>query len=94
MKSIVLTITTVIEVGDNVKIEEIKDNSDLGQHIHINGHMLQPIIDFTEYQGSDKDGSHNWGPLEDDDIGQLLIDGISDEGYSILEINKKEETRS
>jgi hypothetical protein len=90
MKSIVVTITTVIEVGDNVKIEEIKNNNDLGQHILINGHMLQPIIDFAEYQGIDKDGSHNWGPLEDDDIGQLLIDGIGDEGYSILEINNKE----
>jgi|WetSurMetagenome_2_1015567.scaffolds.fasta_scaffold120514_2 hypothetical protein len=35
MKSIVVSITTVIEVGDNVKVEEIKNNNDLNQVLQL-----------------------------------------------------------
>lgn len=90
MKSIVLTITTIIEVEDNVKIDEIKGHDELGMHINVNGHLLQPIVDFTEYNGADKDGSQTWGPLEDDNIGQKLFDGIINEGYTILEAKKED----
>ncbi len=88
MKKIILTVTSVIEVDDSVKIEEIKGHIELGDHINVMGHKVQPTIHFLEYEGN-KSGDDSWGPV-DEDISDSLFDGIIDEGYTIIEIADEE----
>ncbi|MDG5814720.1 hypothetical protein QA601_06515 [Chitinispirillales bacterium ANBcel5] len=85
----VITVTAVYDLPDNAKITEVEqDGVSYGQHIEINGHKLQPVIEFLEYEGKVED-SHSWGePKEELDE---VYENIETEEYTIIPLDSDEE---
>ena len=86
---VVITVTAVYDLPDDVEIEEIVDEDlSYGQHIVFNGHKLQPVIEFLEYEGKDGD-THGWGEpqVEIDEV----YDSILSEEYTVIALDNDEE---
>ncbi|MCL2689981.1 MAG: hypothetical protein FWE57_09085 [Chitinispirillia bacterium] len=86
---VVITVTAVYDLPDDVEIEEIVDEDlSYGQHIVFNGHKLQPVIEFLEYEGKDAD-THGWGEpqVEIDEV----YDSILSEEYTVIALENDEE---
>ncbi|KMQ52587.1 hypothetical protein CHISP_0356 [Chitinispirillum alkaliphilum] len=86
---VVITVTAVYDLPDNVEIKEVESEGvSYGQHININGHKLQPVIEFLEYEGKVED-SHSWGEPKEDIDG--VYERLENEEYNILAIEENEE---
>ncbi len=87
---LVLTVTAVFDLSEDIGIEEIKeDNNHYGSHIIYNGHKIQPVIDFLEYQGK-IDNTHTW-EAPDEQINEEIYDSLISEEYTIIQLEKKGE---
>ncbi|MDR2728230.1 MAG: hypothetical protein LBB56_03795 [Chitinispirillales bacterium] len=86
---VVITVTAVYDLPDDVEIEEIVDEDlSYGEHIVFNGHKLQPVIEFLEYEGK-TDDTHGWGePQVDIDE---VYDSIQSEEYTLISLDEEEE---
>ncbi|MDR0306936.1 MAG: hypothetical protein LBI42_08895 [Chitinispirillales bacterium] len=86
---VVITVTAVYDLPDDIEIEEITDGEvSYGEHIVFNGHKLQPVIEFLEYEGKEDD-THGWGePQVDIDT---VYDSILSEEYTLIALEDGEE---
>lgn len=86
---VVITVTAVYDLPDDVEITEVSDDGvSYGQHIVFNGHQLQPVIEFLEYEGKIED-AHSWGePKEELDE---IYDNIETEEYTVIALENREE---
>jgi len=83
---VVITVTAVYDLPDDIEIEDVTDGEvSYGEHIVFNGHKLQPVIEFLEYEGK-SDDTHGWGePKEDIDE---IYDSILSEEYTVISIDE------
>ncbi|MFP4165482.1 MAG: hypothetical protein ACLFQB_09850 [Chitinispirillaceae bacterium] len=86
---VVITVTAVYDLPDDIDVTEVTEEGvTYGQHLDLNGHKLQPVIEFLEYEGK-KNDTHSWGePQEDVDV---VYDSIESEEYTVIALEEQEE---
>ena len=83
---VTVTITTILDLPDEVAIEEVIDEkNDLtyGQHIVYKGHKLKPYVELVEFGGNEADSAFQWH-APDDDIAEELQEIKNEEDYLIF----------
>lgn len=87
---VVMTVTAVYDIPDDAEFTEIEENGEsYGRHIVINGHKIQPVVEFLEYQGK-VEGTHSWGEPDEEAVNRIY-DGIEDEAYSLMLVKNSDE---
>ncbi len=86
---VVITVTAVYDLPDTAQLVDVADDGiSYGQHIKIDGHKIQPVIEFLEYEGKDGD-SHSWGePKPEIDV---IYEQLESEEYTIISLDGSEE---
>jgi hypothetical protein len=87
---VVITVTAVYDFPDEVELEDLIEGEDsLGQHIVVDGHKLQPVIDFLEYEGLES-GNHAWNDANDEEFEKVLddvYDCLESEEYTLIPVD-------